>query len=84
MPEYQFAEKDGSIVTVEYDKSAYFSPEQVLTSLRKAFSLFPYEVTIERVEGYDDVFHVSYTSTNTDFNEIYICAKGTTPGGRVD
>ena len=82
MPEYQFAEKDGSIVTVEYDKSAYFSPEQVLTSLRKAFSLFPYEVTIEQVEGYDDVFHVSYTSTNTDFNEIYICAKGTTPGGR--
>ena len=82
MPEYQFAEKDGSIVTVEYDKSTYFSPDQVLTSLRKAFSLFPYEVTIERVEGYDDVFHVSYTSTNTDFNEIYICAKGTTPGGR--
>ena len=82
MPEYQFAEKDGSIVTVEYDKSAYFSPEQVLASLKKAFSLFPSEVTIKQVDGYDDVFHVVYTNTNTDFNEIYICAKGTTPGGR--
>lgn len=82
MPEYQFAEKDGSIVTVEYDKSAYFSPGQVLTSLGKAFSLFPCEVTVNQVEGYDDVFHVVYTNANTDFNEIYICAKGTTPGGR--
>ena len=82
MPEYQFAEKDGSIVTVEYDKSAYFTPEQVLTSLRTAFSLFPSEVTVNQVEGYDDVFHVVYTNENTDFDEIYICAKGTTPGGR--
>lgn len=82
MPEYQFAEKDGSIVTVEYDKSTYFSPEQVLASIRAAFSLFPNEVDIEQVEGYDDVFHVSYPNGNEDFNEIYICAKGTTPGGR--
>lgn len=82
MPEYQFAEKDGSIVTVEYDKSSYFSPEQVLESLKQVFDLFPFEVEIAQEEGYDDVFHVIYKDGNFDFSDIYICAKGTTPGGR--
>lgn len=82
MPEYQFAEKDGSIVTVEYDKATYFSPEQVLSSLKAAFSLFPSATEIAQVEGYDDVFHVTYPEGNADFSDIYVCAKGTTPGGR--
>ena len=33
MPEYQFADKGGKIVSVEYDKNSYFSADQVLESL---------------------------------------------------
>ena len=82
MPEYQFAEVDGSIVNIEYDRSGYFSSEQVLVSLKKAFELFPFEVEIAKEDCYDDVFHVTYTNDNPGFADIYICAKGTTPGGR--
>lgn len=81
MPEYQFAERNGKIVTEEYDKSAYFSSEQVFQSLQNAFGAFPIPASVSRVESYEDVFHVTYPSDD-DFQEIYICAKGTTPGGR--
>jgi len=81
MPEYQFANRDGSIVTEDYDKSTYFSAEQVLKCLKDAFQLFPYTVEISQVENLDDVFHVTYPDGN-GFVEVYICGKGTTPGGR--
>ena len=41
MPEYQFANRDGSIVTEDYDRNTYFSAKQVLKSLKDAFQLFP-------------------------------------------
>lgn len=50
MPEYQFAEKDGKIINVEYDGSTCLNVEQVKLSLEKAFSLFPYSVTVSQVE----------------------------------
>lgn len=81
MPEYQFAEKDGKIVSVEYDRDASFTTEQVEKSIEAAFSLFPFPVTVSQVENYDDVFHIKYKE-NIDMTDIYICAKGTTPGGR--
>lgn len=81
MPEYQFADKGGEIVTVEYDKATYFSAEQVKKSLVEAFALFPFPVTISQVENLDDVFHVEFQE-DMDLEDIYICAKGTTPGGR--
>lgn len=81
MPEYQFAEKDGKIINVEYDGSTCLTVEQVKLSLEKAFSLFPYSVTVSQVENYEDVFKVTY-SPESGKSEIYICAKGTTPGGR--
>lgn len=81
MPEYQFAERNGDIVTVEYDRSTYFSADQVFQSIQNAFGSFPLPATVSRVENYEDVFRVSYP-TEDDFTEIYICAKGTTPGGR--
>lgn len=81
MPEYQFAEKDGKIVSVEYDGDASFTTEQVEKSIEAAFSLFPFPVTVSQVENYDDVFHIKYKG-NMDMTDIYICAKGTTPGGR--
>lgn len=80
MPEYQFANSKGEIITEDYDRSAYFSAEQVLQSLRRAFSLFPYETQLSQVDGYEDVFCVEYP--NGEFEPIYICGKGTTPGGR--
>ena len=80
MPEYQFANSKGEIITEDYDRPANFSAEQVLQSLNHAFSLFPYETQIIQVEGYEDVFCVEYP--NGEFESVYICGKGTTPGGR--
>lgn len=82
MPEYQFSNSKGEIITEDYDRSAYFSAEQVLQSLRHAFSLFPYETQLTQVDGYEDVFCVEYP--NGEFEPIYICGKGTTPGGRQE
>lgn len=81
MPEYQFTNRDGSIVSENYDRNTYFSAEQVLKILKDAFNLFPYMVDIKQVENLDDVFHVIYPS-NDEFGDIFICGKGTTPGGR--
>lgn len=81
MPEYQFANKDGSIVTEDYDRNTYFSAQQVMKSLNDAFQLFPYTVDIRQVDHLDDVFHVTYPEGD-GFGDVYICGKGTTPGGR--
>lgn len=82
MPEYQFADKGGKIVSVEYDKNNYFSAEQVLASLDSAFNRFPFPAYIEQVIDYDDVFHVTFPEGNDGIGDVFICAKGTTPGGR--
>lgn len=81
MPEYQFANKDGSIVIEDYDRTNCLSATGVLRTLQDAFALFPYEVEIQQVGGWDDVFHVTYLDKSV-FEEIFICGKGTTPGGR--
>lgn len=82
MPEYQFADKGGKIVSVEYDKNSYFSADQVLESLDSVFNKFPFPVYVEQVTGYDDVFHVMFPEGNDGIGDVFICAKGTTPGGR--
>lgn len=82
MPEYQFADKGGKIISVEYDKNNYFSAEQVLSSLESVFSKFPFPAYVEQVEEYDDVFHVTFPEGNDGIGDVFICAKGTTPGGR--
>lgn len=81
MPEYQFANKDGSIVTEDYDRNTYLSAEQVLECIKNAFNLFPYKVEIDQTEDLDDVFCVTYPDGD-GFGDVYICGKGTTPGGR--
>ncbi len=82
MPEYQFANSKGEIITEDYNKSASFTAEQVKQSLINAFSLFPYQTQVEQIDGYEDVFCVEYP--NGEFEPIYICGKGTTPGGRQE
>ncbi len=81
MPQYQFANSNGEIVTEEYVAESYLSASQVLESLRSAFQLFPFAVEIEQVPDLDDAFHVTYPN-NDGLGEIFICGKGTTPGGR--
>lgn len=82
MPEYQFADKGGKIVSVEYDKSSYFSADQVLESLDSVFNKYPFPAYVEQVTGYDDVFHITFPEGNDGIGDVFICAKGTTPGGR--
>ena len=82
MPEYQFADKGGKIVSAEYDKNNYFSAGQVLSSLESVFNKFPFPASIKQVEGSDDVFHVTFPEGNDGIGDVFICAKGTTPGGR--
>lgn len=82
MPEYQFADKGGKIVSVEYEKNNYYSADQVLSSLESVFNMFPFPANVEQVEGYDDVFHVTFPEGNDGIGDVFICAKGTTPGGR--
>lgn len=82
MPEYQFADKGGKIVSVEYDKSNYLSADHVLSNLESVFNIFPFPANVERVEQYDDVFHVAFPEGNDGIGDVFICAKGTTPGGR--
>ena len=81
MPEYLFADRGGKIVSYEYDEVLPFSADQVLSSLESVFNMFPFPVHVEQIEDYD-VFHVSFLEKNNDIGEIFICAKGTTPGGR--
>ena len=82
MSEYQFANSKGEIITEDYNKSVNYTAEQVKQSLRNAFSLFPYQTQVEQIVGYEDVFCVKYP--NGEFEPIYICGKGTTPGGRQE
>ena len=81
MSEYLFADKMGIIVAEEYDRSTYFDEEQVLQSLESAFQLFPFHAEINQIDNLDDVFHVTFPE-NEDMEELFICGKGTTPGGR--
>lgn len=77
---YQFANENGEIIESEYTKSMSLSSEDVLAYLKSAFDLFPYKTRINRILEQDDVFFVDYI--NKEYENIYICAKGTTPGGR--
>lgn len=82
MLEYQFADKGGKIVTVEYDKTNYFSVDQVLSVLESVFNKFPFPAYVEQIKEYDDVFHITFPEGNDGIGDVFICAKGTTPGGR--
>lgn len=82
MSEYLFADKCGEIAPAEYDGSTLFSAEQVLASLDSAFNMFPFPACVERVKDYGDVFHVTFPKGNDGIGEVFICAKGTAPGGR--
>ena len=82
MAEYQWATKDGKIVTDDYNRSMQLTHEEIIDELKNAFNCFGRNVDIsDNVENLSDVYKVNIPSER-EMLEVYICAKGTTPGGR--
>lgn len=80
MPRYQFANNKGDIIVEDYDRSSALTGEQVLETIKKSFSQFLYNVEIEQINGWEDVYRIHFEKN--EYEDIYVCAKGTTPGGR--
>ena len=82
MPDYQWAVDKGRIISADYDRSMALNAEQVVNEIKKAFSNLFDGVTIESVNSdFKEVYKVAIP--RAEQNEvIYVCAKGTTPGGR--
>jgi 5-methylcytosine-specific restriction enzyme B len=82
MSDYHWAVDKGKIVTSDYDRSMSLDKDKVEAELESAFSNLFEGVTIKPVnEEYKEVYEV--TIPRQDKMEIvYVCAKGTTPGGR--
>ena len=81
MSQYQFATSDGKIITEDYNRNDSLSSENVLQILNFAFKLFPFAVSISKIDNFEDIYHVSYPN-DQNMSDLYICGKGTTPGGR--
>ena len=82
MPDYQWAVEKGKIVTADYDRSMSLKAEQVENEIRKAFSNLFDGVVVEPVNAeYKEVYKV-IIPREEQTETVYVCAKGTTPGGR--
>ena len=82
MPEYQWAVRNGEIITADYDRSMALNGDQVKTEIKNAFESLGNTVNIESVsDELSEVYKVSIPR-NGQILEVYVCAKGTTPGGR--
>lgn len=82
MPDYQWAINKGKIVTSDYDRSMALDKQQVENEILSAFSNLFEGVTVSPVsDEYKEVYKV--VIPREEKNEIiFVCAKGTTPGGR--
>lgn len=80
MPQYHFANSSGNIIDEDYNGSSALTGEEVFSAIKAAFSLFPHKVEIELVNNWEDVYRVHFE--DNEYEDIYFCAKGTTPGGR--
>lgn len=82
MPDYQWAVNKGKIVTADYDRSMALNADQVKHEIEKAFSVLFEGVTVTPVDDeYKEVYKV-IISREDSTETVYVCAKGTTPGGR--
>lgn len=82
MPDYQWAVGKGRIVTADYDHSMALNAVQVESEIRLAFSNLFDGVTVEPVSyDYKEVYQVVIPRED-ETQIVYVCAKGTTPGGR--
>lgn len=82
MPDYQWAINKGEIIISDYDRSMALDKQQVESEILGAFSNLFEGVTVSQIsDEYKEVYKVVIPRENT--NEIiFVCAKGTTPGGR--
>lgn len=82
MPDYQWAVGKGRIVTADYDRSMALTADQVENEIRRAFSNLFDGVIAEPVSNdYKEVYRV-VIPREEGTQTVYVCAKGTTPGGR--
>ncbi|URZ16637.1 AAA family ATPase [Clostridium felsineum] len=83
MSQYQWAEKNGNIVAADYNRTTdTLSAQQVMMELENAFNALGNSVNIQQVSSeMNDVYNVSIPNGNEQYN-VFVCAKGTTPGGR--
>ncbi len=82
MPDYEWAVGKGKIITADYDRSMALSAEQVENEILKAFSNLFDNVTVEPVSAdYKEVYKVTILR-GEEIQVVFVCAKGTTPGGR--
>lgn len=82
MPEYQWAINNGEIVTADYDRSMSLNAEQVKSELKNAFESLGNSVNITPVsEEMNEVYKIVIPVIDGS-TEVYVSAKGTTPGGR--
>lgn len=82
MPEYQWAEKNGNIVVEDYDRRDTLDGTQVMAELKSAFEVFGRRVSIQPVDQNNSDVYIVSMPEGEDVNRVYVCAKGTTPGGR--
>ena len=79
---YLWATSSGEIIEAQYNKDTdTLKNDQVKQILLDAFSQFGHSATCEPVNyEYGEVYAVVLDGDTA--NTIYVCAKGTTPGGR--
>ena len=79
---YLWAMADGQIVEAEYNRGTdSLNNEQVRSELLSAFQQFGHTATCEPVSDEMGEVYAVVLDGATD-SPIYVCAKGTTPGGR--
>ena len=82
MADYQWAVGKGKIITADYDRSMALNADQVEGEVRKAFSNLFDGVVVEPVSiKFKEVYKVTIPRED-ETQTVYVCAKGTTPGGR--
>ena len=82
MPDYQWAVGKGRIITADYDRSMALNADQVENEIRNAFANLFDGVIVEPVSNdFKEVYKVTIPREE-ETQTVYVCAKGTTPGGR--
>lgn len=82
MPDYQWAIGKGKIITSDYDRTKTLNAEHVKIEIEKSFSNLFEDVSVLPIsDELKEVYEVTFSKEGI-LNTIYVCAKGTTPGGR--
>ena len=79
MAEYNFVRSDGSIISAEYSQAEVMSDVVIQKEITDAFCQYGNNAECLRIDNFPEVYNVKIKDKGI---ELYICAKGTTPGGR--